>query len=288
MTIGVLGRVDAAAHPVPVNATNANEEPRAWPRHILACTHGGVLADSALRAAEVIAARTGATVELLAVATTCVPIPGPLAAEHKYQTTDRAHAATLLHAVHQQRARLGGAVRHWGVRLEIGDPAATVVRVAAECGTDLVIVGIGRPGGPERQRGGLTGLLAALSLSVPLLAVMPNAKDPASGMVVFPHGDPHAETLRAAEAYLVPDGTLYIAAPRGAAMLSSGADKRIPVPLDGDVCAAALAAAAQHGVDFIAVPIHGMPGPVRRFLPNLFEALLLGADCSVLAVPDPA
>jgi nucleotide-binding universal stress UspA family protein len=58
------------------------------------------------------------------------------------------------------------------------------------------------------------------------------------------------------------------------------------IDVDGDMLSAILRLADELSAQLIAIPNHGAPGPVRSFLPNLAEPLLLSARCSVLVVPD--
>jgi hypothetical protein len=138
---------------------------------------------------------------------------------------------------------------------------------------------------------------------------MSGCEIPASGIVPIVDGQLHVPTLRATAACVLPGGRIVLAYV-GSARHDTDADCPTPVrqivqhacgpawkarldqldiarvDLEGDATAGVLRLAEDSHADLIAVPNYGTPGPVRAFVPNLVDSLLLAAHCSVLVVPD--
>jgi nucleotide-binding universal stress UspA family protein len=175
---------------------------------------------------------------------------------------------------------------------------------------DLVMLGIGPPVPQDRRHGVSTAVLTAWYLDATLYAVAPGCELPVSGVVVLADGQVHTPTLRAAACCTAPGGRLCLALPRhtqpaddqvavhGSArdIVSRACGQTFAAQLDDlvlervdigdDMLAGVLKLADDRQAQFIAVSMRGVPGPVRAFLPNLADSLLLGAQCSVLVLPD--
>jgi universal stress protein E len=139
---------------------------------LLVATDGTESADSALRAAHAIAARTGQSVTLLAVQE---PLP-VVAAEVQIAMSPRVEAesrATMRAQVDDQVERLHLDTT-WPLRIITGDPAATIVSVAKDIGASLVIMGMGERGLFGRLLGDETVIKVLRLGTVPVLAVAPD------------------------------------------------------------------------------------------------------------------
>jgi nucleotide-binding universal stress UspA family protein len=202
-----------------------------------------------------------------------------------------------------------GLLAKWPLVVEIGDPGSIAARVAGESGADLIVVGLGAPERRQLRVGGTTALCVARYATAPLFAAMSGCELPASGIVPIVDGHLHVPTLRATAACLLPGGRLVLSY-FGSARHGTDADSPTSVrhivqhvcgaawkarldqldiarvDMEGDATAGALRLAEDSHADLIAVPNYGAPGPVRAFVPNLADSLLLGARCSVLVVPD--
>lgn len=278
-----------------------------WPRRILLATDGSPPSDAAIAATRVLAARRGASVRMLSVHAPRIAVPSP---SRRYgfeqcEAPERFDAARLLRAVRAQR-HLHHTQRDWSLHLEVGDPTAVIVRVAKETAADLVVLGIGRHEPADRFLGGRTALGVARYLTVPLFAAARDCGAPERCVVALPEGRADEGTLRAAAACLPPGARLWVVLPdrfsaEGAARNDEDALREI-VERSGrgrrlgevnlieveraDGAGDVLRIADDVGAQLIAVPVRGDPGPVRTFLRNLSDPLLLAARCSVLVVPD--
>lgn len=276
-------------------------------------TDGSAAADAAVATARELAANSGASVELIVVHVPRVAVPTvpDRAGIDRCEAPDRSVAAHLLHDVRRQlRAHLDEP-HGWPLRLEVGEPVAVISRVAEETGADLVVLGIGRAEPADRRQGGRTSVFAARQLTVPVYAAAPGCEAPSRALLVLPDGRAHAPTIRRAVACVQPHGKLFMALParengdgRGHIEAGSATDialRACPEAADwldtlecqrleivGDMLTGVLQLAEDVQAQLIAVPVRGMPGPVRTFLPNLAEPLLLTARCSVLVAPDEA
>jgi nucleotide-binding universal stress UspA family protein len=287
-----------------------------WPRRILVAIDGTVATDPAIRAARAFARRAGSTVDVAAVFAPRIPVPyderrrGIRACERG----DRSDAARLISTV---RGRFRELVPEradratWRLRLEVGDPGATLIRLAAEVDPELVIVGIAQREPLDALASGRTAVCAARYLDAALFAASPEYEVPSRVIVALPSGKLHGPTLCAALASVVPPAKLWLVFPErhpGVAPDISDAESIVAgvraacgddmahaaldgvrlerIDVEGDMLSAVLRLADELSAQLIAIPNHGDPGPVRSFLPNLAEPLLLSARCSVLVVPD--
>jgi len=275
-----------------------------WPRRILVASHGATSATPAITAGRALAERHDA---LLSVMTVYVPdVALPAVAERRglaqCEASERGEAERLLMAVQRQCA---GDVQIGAAQLEVGNPVSRIVQSAEQSAADLVLVGLGQPDPTYRRAGGRTPAYVARDLCVPLYAVAAGCETPTRCVVAFPDGTLHRPTLRAAMATTRPGGSLWVALPASTAAERDGPDGARDVPSDvvrelagdasrlrlagvdrwSDVLAGVLRRAAAVQAELIVVPISGLPGAVRSFLPSLAGALLLDAKCSVLVVP---
>lgn len=294
------------------------------PTRLLLATDGSPAADSAVRTARALARRNGASVEIAAIYAPRIPLPASaeLRGVERWAPSDRREVAELLRKVRRQLATLlteASQLREWQLHLEIGDPGPTIVRMASEASTDLIVLGIGVHEPMDRPRGGHTAICVARYATVPLYAAASGCEVPVRCVVALADGRLHAPTIRAALAALLPGSHMWLAMPartddnlgtdtdddmaidgsesaRGLVARVCGPDWAAQVDaiavervnLSGDPLTAVLRLADDVDAQLIAIPNHGDPGPVRAFLPNLADPLLLGSRCSVLVVPDHA
>lgn len=285
-----------------------------WPTRLVLAIDGSPVADTAVRAARAFARRNGASVEIAAIYAPRIPLPASaeLHGVERCARSDRRQVAELLRKVRRQLANLLTEARHlreWPLHLEIGNPGPTIVRMASETGADLIVLGIGVQEPLDRRRGGRTAVGVARYATVPLYATASGCEVPARCVVALPDGRLHAPTLRAGLAALLRGGRLWLATPgrmddgtasdasesaRSLVARACGPDWAAQVDaidmervhLSGDPLTAVLRLADDVDAQLIAIPNYGASGPVRAFLPNLAEPLLLGSRCSVLVVPD--
>ena len=295
----ILPRLDAAAR-------------GRWPRRILVGSDGTSSAAPAITAARAIADRSSADVEMETVYRPRVPLP---ASAHRRsighcERTERGSALALLHRVQHQRRALAQYACGWPLRFEIGDPAAVIASAAAESDADLVVTGIGHFDPLGARCDGRTVLRIARHLGVTLFAAAHGCEVPARCVIAFPDGQLHAPTVRAALRLLPSGAPLWIAIPDRSSTAhpeliaegsghdlvveamggaASDADDRHAcerVDISGDMLTWVLHLVHDTGAQLVALPNRGAPGPVRVFLPNIAEPLLVAAPCSVLVVPD--
>lgn len=285
-----------------------------WPRHILVAIDGTAATDPAIRAAHALALRTGCVVDVVAIYAPRIPVPvmpGRPGIE-ACESSDRFDAAFLISMVRARYRALIPDRREraaWQFHLEVGDPGTMIVRLAESLRPDLVIVGIAQREPLDTVVGGHTAVCAARYITVPLLAAASDDETPSRVIVALPGGKLHAPTLRAALACVSRPAKLWLASPERQPALApdisdshaiatavGACDSELLPLLDGvlleridvagDMLDATLRLAEELYAQLIAIPNHGGPGPVRTFLPNLAEPLLIGARCSVLVVPD--
>lgn len=287
-----------------------------WPARILLATDGSWLGNAAVAAARIIAARSGASCEIVAVYAPRVPLPviPGLHGMSRCPPSERPEARRVLQGARRQLAELCGGSRGGGecpLRLEVGDPAMSIVRLAAERQVDLVVLGVGRCDTPERRSGAITAARVVRYASTAVYAAAAGCEEPDCAVVAFPDGVVSERTIRAAIDCLTPTGRLWIALPEHGAESEGDVPVRSPrdlvrracgpradvllgavhverVNVASDMLLGVLRLADDVGARLVVAPNRGDPGPVRAFLPNLADPLLRVADCSVLVVPDDA
>jgi nucleotide-binding universal stress UspA family protein len=288
-----------------------------WPRRILVAIDGTAATDPALRAAHFFARHIDCAVDVAAIYAPRIPVPhmpnrNGIDACERGDRTDAAHLISAVRARYREIVPDRADRAAWRFHLEVGDPGATLVRLAAEVRPDLVIVGISQREPLDSAAGGRTAVCAARYLTAALFAAATDHEVPSRVIVAFPDGKLHAPTLRAALASVSRPAKLWLAFPErhpalapditdsdaiaaavralcGAEVAETLEDVRLErIDVAGDMLNATLRLADELYAQLIAIPNHGDPGPVRTFLPNLAEPLLVGARCSVLVVPDAA
>ncbi|MBK5187799.1 MAG: universal stress protein, partial [Gemmatimonadaceae bacterium] len=132
-------------------------------KRVVVPTSGLPNATAALLVARRLAARTGASVELLTVFEP--RIPPPLSARARpspaqCEQPDRKSAAELLVRVRRQRRSVAPDVR-WPTRFEVGYPPFVIAETARQMQANLIILGIGREHPDARRLGSETALRVA-------------------------------------------------------------------------------------------------------------------------------
>jgi nucleotide-binding universal stress UspA family protein len=286
-----------------------------WPRRILVAIDGTVATDPAIRAALFLQRQAASAVDVAAIYAPRIPVPHTserrgIDACERGDRTDAARLIAMVRSRYRElvpdRAERAG----WQFHLEVGDPGGTLVRLAETTRPDLVIVGIGQREPLDGRSGGRTAVCASRYPTTALFAAASDDEIPSRVIVALPNGKLHAPTLRAALACVSRPARLWLAFPeRHPALASDIGDSHAiaaalralcgdeiadalenvrfeRLDIAGDMLNDTLRLAEQLSADLIAVPNHGDAGPVRAFLPNLAEPLLLAARCSVLVVPD--
>lgn len=290
--------------------------PIRWPRSVLLATDGSPSADAAVRSARALERRTEAAVDIAAVYAPAIPVPAVAgrSAIDRCATSDRNAIAAMLRDVRWQLTHVLGEARYlrdWPLTLEVGDAGTAIVRAAVHRGADLTIIGIGADQPHSRHFGTHTAIAVVRNSASPVYAAVPGCEVPSRAIVLAVDGQLHPPTFRAAVACLIPGGRLWIAAANSPAPLQCDLDtigtralamricgrrwtarldeiEIMRVQMGGDIVHNVLQLARDTRAHLIAVPNYGDPGPIRAFLPNPADSLLLGARCSVLVVPDRA
>lgn len=313
----LISQPTLADHALPRGETQASLTPPAssfgWKR-ILVAIDGTVTTDSALRAAHAIAKRTRCAVDVTAIYAPRIPLP-KMPHRHGLAVCERKDRHELAQLARTVRSRCRSVVprrcdrESWRFHLEVGDPGATVVRLARELQADLVILGLSQHDLYDTLADERTAICAARYLGAPMLAALSHDDVIARAVVVLPDGRLHDRTLRAVLATVARPAKLWVVLPESAltskrltdsdALLAAirslcGPDARAMLDgirlesliVGGDMLSGTLRVAEELNAQLIAIPNYGDPGPVRSFLPNLAEPLLFGARCAVLVVPD--
>lgn len=295
------------AHVLP---RHADDPGPVWPNRILVASDGSPSSDAAITTARLLAKRSGASVEMAAVYSPRIPLPASPERRgfDQCEAPERGQAAALLRAVRRQRRSIPDA-RSWPLHLDVGDPGTVICRVASGVSADLVVVGIGELNPEERRYAGHTASCLARYLRTAVYAAAPDCEAPVRCVVALPDGGVHAPTLRAAVACLPAGAHVWLALPSSSAAAQSGAPSESArelaanacgpelasrldaleltrIDVAGDMLAGVLGIVRDVNAQLVAVPNRGDPGPMRTFLANIAEPLLLAARCSVLVVPD--
>lgn len=245
------------------------------PNRLVLATDARPSADPALKAAAALA-RRGASVQVVAVYSPAIPPPHSpnVPILKQCAPSDRREIARLIRRVrHQLKVVLGEAhpLRAWPISTEVGDPGSTVARCAAELDADLIVLGLGDVDRESRRAGTQTAVSTARYAIRPVYAVMSGFEEPTRAVVVTQRDQCHIPTVRAAAGCVGAAGRVTLVE------LHANAPNSV---------SEALRLAAVAGAQLIAVTDYGDPGPVRLFLPNIVDEVLLAAPCSVLVVPD--
>lgn len=239
-------------------------EARHWPRRILVAVDGTAPTDPAPRAAYELERRTGASVHVAAIYAPRIPVPA-CADRPGLDACERGDRPEAAHFVATVRTRLRDMFPDrrdraaWAFRVEVGDPGAALVRLAAETKSDLVIVGLAQREPLDWRANGRTAICAARHRFARLHSGLTDTM-------------PIADAVRRTCGPGIDDALSQLTFERA--------------DVGSDMLGGILHLASELAVQMIAVPNHGDPGAVRSFLPNLAELLLPSAKCSVLVVPD--
>lgn len=280
---------------------------------LLVACDGSPGADGALRIARLLAEREGGTVEILTVAEPMplvLPEMGGVVYDPAYA---RASSDALFRQVRARATELGDPA--WPVTLEIGDPAATIVRVARERGARMIVMGLGRHDVAERLFGPELTLQVMRSASVPVLAVPATMRDlPRRALVAVDFSE---QSLRAARlaADLVTGGQpldLAHVEPRAAGAEEWGALRALyreevtqqlaevsarlarcgrrtgSTILSGDPARALLERASGSEAELIAMGTQGRGFVHRMLLGSVATRVVRQSRCAVLVVPRSA
>ncbi|MBK5186862.1 MAG: universal stress protein, partial [Gemmatimonadaceae bacterium] len=253
-----------------------------------------------------LAARTGASVELLTVFEP--RIPPPLSARARpspaqCEQPDRKSAAELLVRVRRQRRSVAPDVR-WPTRFEVGYPPFMIAETARQMQANLIILGIGREHPDARRLGSETALRVAHYGDVPVLAIAPHADRPLRNALFVAEGTSRVDAIRLAFEVLERPSRLWVAYPRerkadvevatiAAHHQAFLSELRIPpgvqlehAPVDARDSAELVRFAHEHQVDLIVMPVRGRSFEERQLIHNIVAPILRSSHCSVLAVPE--
>jgi nucleotide-binding universal stress UspA family protein len=277
---------------------------------LLVATDGTESADAAIAAANAIAVRTGQRVELLAVH---APIP-VVAAEVQLATTPSMEAeacASLLAQVESQLTRLR--IGHdWSMEVVSGDPAATIVKTAQNCGASLIIMGLGGHGIVDRMIGDELVLRVLRLGTTPVLAAAPSFLGlPTRAVAAMDFSKSSARALRTALDVVTPGGCIALAHvvsrdldPVNWTEASAGYNGTIGRAFDhilaevgsdevilsrkvlaGDPAKEVLQLTKETGAELIVAGSHGHNFLTRLLLGSVSTRLVRSGVCSVLVAP---
>lgn len=270
-------------------------------RKILLGLHGGASAEGAVHVAQLLAERTGASVEAVAV---LEPLPiidyGYGAGYIPDPATEDQLEDELLAEAERQLARcdLEG-TKTWAVR---GQRSTSIADTAAAHRADLIVVGIGPHHLTDRALGGETALRLAQQASTPVFAVPAGVRGlPRRILVGVDFSAPSLAAARLAASFLAAGDTLALVHVGGAAPTHTGVARRlesfaaqIPVSpgvhritrvMAGEPTRALLEIAQEINADAVALGSHGY-GPWQRLLIGSVSSKVLRlAQCAVLIYP---
>jgi nucleotide-binding universal stress UspA family protein len=278
---------------------------------LLIATDGTERADGAVCAAQLLAARSGASADIVSVVES-FPIVAPEIQLPATPELEAARRSDRLRDVRAQLARLTGSDRTWPLELRHGFPPGQIVEKARESTAKIIIVGLGRHGIIDRLFGDETALQLLRTSTVPVLAVPPNIDRLPSHAVVGM--DFSASAIRAARiaVELLGEGgalSLVHVVPRDLESavrelhneyemsLQSSFEQVIrqldvspsvsveTIILRGDPAHEILRFASRVKADLIAAGSHGHGFFSRLLLGSVATKLLRGASCAVLGVP---
>lgn len=283
---------------------------------IVVATDGTTSANAALKAAALMADRTGAQVTVLSV---LEPLP-LVAADYGLllppAETDEARRQALSERVRVQLAEVAGARPNWDVQIRDGDPAAVIARAGREAGARMIIAGIGHHDLLDRMFGGETALHTLRLSRVPVLAVPPGfGALPQRLAIAIDFSEPSVIAARAALALLPSVTMVYLVhvAPRlelqpeaYAAWMSDYSEgvepafarvrQQLEIPagvtvesitLTGKPSRSLLEFVKSAHIDAIVTGSRGAGLVDRILVGSTATGLIRGASCAVFAVPTP-
>jgi nucleotide-binding universal stress UspA family protein len=285
---------------------------------IMVATDGQPAAEGALRLARLLAERHGASVDVVAVAER-IPMHGLVAAETfalAQRNLEEAGAMALRSRVEEQLASLWPASAGWPVTVAVGSPAPTIVRLAMQKESTLLLVGLGRHALGDRWFGTETALRVVRLSHVPVLAVPADAEElPASAVVAMDFSEFSHDAAEIALQVVRPGGTLHLAhvfwkpsaetfwvggqdwieAHREAdrlrledyaQRLENSADVHVPTHyMEGNAARELLRLAERVQADLLVAGSHGTGFVGRVVMGSVSTRLLRGSVCAVLVAP---
>jgi nucleotide-binding universal stress UspA family protein len=282
---------------------------------IIVATDGTEASDSAIVAGRVLAARTGAPLQIVsAVEPFAIPtfdadlatVPPEITALRRTAQRD---------AIHAQLQRLGQSSIEQPVMMFDGDAASVVAKAAHDRHARMLVLGRGRHGLMGRMLMGETVLRVLQLADVPVLAVEPGfAALPQRVMIAIDFSPYSVYAARVALSIIDPNATLYLTyvTPRfeeltpGLDLLAErdeaveaalarvrgeiGAEQMQveTITLRGHLGHALVDFATSKNVDLVVSGTHGYGFFNRLILGSVAKQLVHGAPCSVLAVPGSA
>jgi nucleotide-binding universal stress UspA family protein len=285
---------------------------------LLVATDGTAASMGGLRVARSIAERDGRPVVALAVLEPLMlPAVGasyPLVVTAP--TPEDGGEARLRGLVAEQLREVGVGSDRWTLEVEVGSPAATIVRRAHELDASLIVLGLGRHEAADRLLGSETALKVIHLAHLPVLACHPHARAlPARALVATDFSEFARDAAHLAARLAHPNGELHLAhvawaAPEGGLVerevewletyrvgalarldelrgeLSRHGPQRIATTLlGGETARALLNFARLTNVDLIATGSHGHGFLGRIMMGSVSTRVLRQANCSVLVSP---
>ena len=268
---------------------------------ILVATDGTPDSDSAIVAAQLIGARSGAPVQVLSALEPLMIQTYDMGTVPADPAMFGPRRAMLRELIHEQLRRLLPATTDIPVTIVDGNAAQVLARVAHDRHARLLILGRGRHGLVDRLMLGETVLRALQLADVPVLAAEPGISELPRRVLIATDFSPYsAYAARVAVSLIDPEATIYLAhvAPRTAQLQADlerfrheiGADQMTveSIVLSGKPGRALVNFAASSNVDLVVSGTHGYGFFNRLVLGSVAMQLVRAAPCSVLAVPGSA
>jgi nucleotide-binding universal stress UspA family protein len=296
----------------------ATERPTAddrQPGPILVATDGTRESNAAVLAAAQLAAPSE-NVHVLAVVEPVPVTVGDYGVLLPSQDTDEMRRTMLQHRVTEQLHELVGVTHGWTIETRLGDPAATIARVARETHARIIVTGIGHHHLMDRLFGSETALHTLRIARVPLLAVPVGFTHlPRRVAIAVDFSDASVQSVRAAIQLFPGMETIYLVhvTPRYelqpdafSAWMSTYREGLQPafrrlretvefpattrvehITLSGRPARAILDFVRSSAIDAIVTGSRGAGFIDRLLVGSTASAIIRGATCLVLAVPAP-
>jgi nucleotide-binding universal stress UspA family protein len=287
------------------------------PAPVFAAVTGADGAD-VLRMAGLLAAKSGATLSVLAVVEPLpMYLPGTETVTYLPLDDEKERCAAMLDAVRQQVRDVLGASAVVSITVRVGDPAHTIANTARDLGAAVIVVGLGRHRPIDRLLGSETALRIVRLADRPVLAVAGAADALPTRVVVATDFSPsstraaemalpflgpkpsvslvhvwHRIPLASPSVVLAEDAyerSLPAALARLGRVVEMPADAGVhTVSLEGQTAEQLLTFAKSSDADLIVVGRRSHSWIDRLFIGSVTTALLRGATCAVLVTPEPS